>query len=200
VPARAHVPGHQRTRKPGNQCKGDRKIHGQSAPRTQGTKPAGGNKVSSRARPLAQACQGSLCKTEATKPCGRPSASIRFPIRTTSSRARSGLFFWVQPFTLHGRDGARPSMGWPQNRRDGARPSMENRWRATVPRGRGQWRAMLCHGRKSEAAAKPTRPSASLHGKPVEGHGPSRPRLWKSCRRPDKMSAPEGDEGRDPRL
>jgi len=74
-------------------------------------------------------------------------------------------------------------------------PPWENRWRATVPCGRGQWRAMLCHGRwvrersgqglKTDATERvppdwdPPNTDATERvppwEKPVEGHGPLRP-------------------------
>jgi len=56
----------------------------------------------------------------------------------------------------------------------------KNRWRATVPCGRGQWRAMLCHGRwVRERSGQGLKTDATERvppwEKPVEGHGPSWP-------------------------
>jgi hypothetical protein len=57
----------------------------------------------------------------------------------------------LDPPALGGRDGARPSMGKPREGHGPSWPGVSRAipWRATVPRGRLKWRAMLCHGRKN---------------------------------------------------
>jgi hypothetical protein len=58
------------------------------------------------------------------------------------------------------------AIGAPRRTRRSASLHGENQWRATVPRGRPPWRAMLCHGRKPEPRPQTrTRRSASLHEK-----------------------------------
>jgi hypothetical protein len=57
----------------------------------------------------------------------------------------------LDPPALGGRDGARPSRENPVEGHGPSWPGVSRAipWRATVPRGRLKWRAMLCHGRKN---------------------------------------------------